>query len=324
MNRTTSLLAALLLCTAPAAAQITGGALDETPEGGLEEAAALYFAPPPDEEPLPAIDLAEVENAGAVALAIALGRVEEGIGACQDLRDEMQQLIGDTYGSYSVNPGWLRTYQNCLLRRGEEADAIDTAIEARQRELIARTAAVSETESEADSEASLRAADLMARLSARQSTVRRALRQEGRMQQAFVRYYNTGKRPDILNEAPPRPAVAVPAGERPLTGPAPIRIDPPARRPASEPVRTDILLPSDGTPPTADGTEPLSGAIILPDEPADAQPEGELPISTVPGPRDAEPAAGAPSRAATGAPTPLRPRGEPRRDGVTGQPSSPE
>ena len=301
MTRTLGLLAALSLAAAPAAAQVQGGVLDETPEGGLEEAAALYFAPPPDEEPMPAIDLDEARNAGAVALAIALGRVEEGIAACRDLRDEMQQLIGDSYGSYSVNPGWLRTYQNCLLRRGEEADAIDTAIEARQRELIARTAAGGEA-AEEDSDAALRAADLMARLSARQSTVRRALRREGRMQQAFVRYYNTGKRPDILNEEPERPQVAVPAGERPLTGPAPIRIDPPARR-QDAPMPSGASAGDQDTVAIPGGRRPATGddVVIAPDEP-----EGEAPLSTVPGPRD-EAAAPAPALRATGAPVPLRP-----------------
>lgn len=323
MIRTASILAALLLGGTAAAQTLTapGATLDETPEGGLEEAAALYFAPPADEEPMPAIDIAGVENAGAVALAIALGRVEEGIQACQDLRDEMQQLIGDTYGSYSVNPGWLRAYQNCLLRRGEEADAIEAAIEARQRELISRTAAATGTEDEADSEASLRAADLMARLSARQSAVRRALRQEGRMQQAFVRYYNTGTRPDILNEAPPRPAVAVPAGERPLTGPAPIRIEPPARRAPTgrdaEPARADILLPTD---PATPETPAFGGALVLPEA------AGEQPLSTVPGPRDEASAptrapASAPARA-TGAPMTLRSREAAPSE--AGEPSSPE
>ena len=326
MTRTISLLAGLFLGTAATAtAQISRAPIDETPPGGLEEAAALYFAPPTDEAVQDAIDLEATRNAGAVALAIALGQVEQGMDACRELRLEMQELIGDTYGSYAVNPGWLRTYQNCLVRRGEEADAIREAIEARQRELIERTAEsleageVSAAEAEANSEAALRAADLMARLSARQSAVRRALRQEGRMQQAFVRYYNTGVRPDALNEAPRRPSVAVPAGERPLGAPAPVRIDPPGRRPAAGlPGPTGEVDDAPATEPAASEPSALPG--LMRDRPR--TPEATLgeeePLRMMPGPseppaapvqrsvEDRGDAPKAPARA-TGAPVALRP-----------------
>ena len=195
--RTLTIIAALAALPGMAVAQGTGEAPDETPGGGMEEAAALYFAPPPTEEAKPAIDQARLVDAGTVRLAIMLGQVEDALGACQALRRDMQDLIGDTYGSYSVNPGWLRRYQACVLARSDEVRAIGRAVNARRTELISR---VGSGEDEAGD--AMRAADLMARLAARQSDVKIAVAREGRRQRAFVGYYNTGEFPDALRETP--------------------------------------------------------------------------------------------------------------------------
>ena len=210
--RTTFLIAALAALPMHAHAQGFGADVDETAGGGMEEAAALYFAPPPTEAAEAAIDVDRLSDAGTVQLAIALGQVEEGLSACQDLRRQMQVLIGDDYGSYSVNPGWLRRYQACVVARSQEVRAMGAAIRARQTALISRIGEA-EGEDEETAQDAMRAADLMARLSARQSDVKIEVAREGRRQRAFVEYYNTGEFPDALREEPRRPERQAPADE---------------------------------------------------------------------------------------------------------------
>ena len=277
--RTLPLLAALAALSGAAQAQVQGfGAdVDETAGGGMEEAAALYFAPPPTEAAEAAIDTDRLSDAGTVQLAIALGQVEDGLAACQELRRQMQALIGDDYGSYSVNPGWLRRYQACVVTRAQEARAVGQAIRARQTELISRIGAAEAEDDEAAQDA-MRAADLMARLSARQSDVKIAVAREGRRQRAFVRYYNTGEFPDALREEPPRPQVRVPAGERGL---APD--DVPLADAEEELVRPDTM----GGAILMDG-EAIEGAVPT-DVPDDAFPTPDF----------------TPPTDASGAPTPL-------------------
>ena len=266
-----AVLAALPLLGTTSLAQGFGADVDETAGGGMEEAAALYFAKPDTEDADAAIDQTRLGDMGTVQLAIALGQVEDGLSACQTLRREMQSLIGDTYGSYSVNPGWLRRYQDCVLTRAEEVRAVGRAIRARQTDLIARIGEEEEDE-EAAADA-MRAADLMARLSARQSDVKLAISREGRMQRAFVRYYNTGEMPDALREETPRPQVRVPAGERPLERPAPATdtlreapdaaadFAPPSLEPVSAPGVTPPAAATGAPTPLHDpGAEPSPGS----------------------------------------------------------------
>ena len=274
------MLAALAALPGLAQAQGFGVDVDETAGGGMEEAAALYFAPPPTEEAEAAIDTDRLGEAGTVQMAIMLGRVEEGLDACVALRREMQQLIGDDFGSYVVNPGWLRRYQACVVRRAEEARAVGGAVRARQTELISRVG-------KDESGDAMRAADLMARLAARQSEVKIAVAREGRRQRDFVRYYNTGQMPDSLREERARPQVRVPAGERGLpTRDRPTAMDDPSPSdlpgggailregeaiegavPVSAPAPEPLPMP-DFTPPAASGApvplhdpdaEPVSG-----------------------------------------------------------------
>lgn len=287
--RPTLLAIAALAAAAPQSAfaqqlgtQGFGADVDETAGGGLEEASALYFAPPPTEQAEPVLATDRLLDAGTVQLAIALGQVEEGLTACQALRREMQALIGDTYGSYSVNPGWLRRYQSCVVTRAEEVRAVGKAINARQTELISRIGASEAVDAPEGGGDAMRAADLMARLSARQSAVKLAITREGRRQRAFVRYYNTGEFPDALREVTARPQVRVPAGERPLEGPAP----------------TPIAAPVPAAPPAFDDarfeTTPVGS---LPPEPVSI--EEQIPDDSFPTPDFTPP------EAASGAPVPL-------------------
>ena len=263
MRQIVSLSTAAALLLGTAAAQDFTTDVDPRPDGGLEEISAVYFAEPPQEEAAEAVSAETLDGAGAVALAISLGRVEEALEECRGLRRDMQRLIGDTYGSYSVNPGWLKRYQSCVLARSEETRAIGTAIRLRQRELIAANTDADEGTEEA--EAALRAADLMARLSARQSAVKLAIRREARKQKALVQYYNTGEMPEALKERPRRPAVAVPAGETPLNGPAPVRIE-------GVPLQRGDVIELRPEP----GKAPLEGAIVMPDaEEAESAPAAD-------------------------------------------------
>ena len=283
--RTLPLLAALAALSGTAHAQGFGTQVDETAGGGMEEAAALYFAPPPTEEAEAAIDTARLPEAGTVQLAIALGQIEEGLAACQDLRRQMQSLIGDTYGSYSVNPGWLRRYQACVVARAEEVRAAGAAIRARQTDLISRIGS-EEAEDVDAAEDAMRAADLMARLAARQSDVKIEVSREGRRQRAFVGYYNTGEFPDALRETPKRAQVRVPAGERGLPRDRPVLRDVPGAAPDLAPSPTDASIDADS---------PLGGAILMPgDELPNAVPDDAFPTPDF-----------TPPEGATGAPTPL-------------------
>ena len=144
-------------------------------------------------------------------------------------------------GGQHRSPGWRGAFL-----------FVGTAIRQRQRELIAANTDADEGTEEA--EAALRAADLMARLSARQSAVKLAIRREARKQKALVQYYNTGEMPEALKERPRRPAVAVPAGETPLNGPAPVRIE-------GVPLQRGDVIELRPEP----GKAPLEGAIVMPD-----------------------------------------------------------
>lgn len=161
---------------------------------GPEEMAVTYAAPPATEAASPAVTADELSGASAVALAISLGRVETALGECRAIREDVSGLIGDRPGARSVDAGWLRAYQACVLARAGEAKAVGEAIRERQGALLAQQG---DGEAVTD-EAAARANDLMARLSARQSEVRLAVRRELDQQKALVRYYNTGERPAEL------------------------------------------------------------------------------------------------------------------------------
>jgi hypothetical protein len=151
---------------------------------GPEEVAAEYFAPPETTD-VPRVVTAEgLRGAGAIALATRLGEVQAALAGCKRLRFEMEALIGDTYGSYSVNPGWLNRYQNCLVARNQEQRLIGTAIDERRRQVLEAN----------EGTAALRASDVMARLSVYQIEVKDAVQKEFAAQKEFVRYYNTGQR----------------------------------------------------------------------------------------------------------------------------------
>ena len=279
----TLLIAAAFLPAAAGAqgsSQGFGADVDETAMGGLEEAAALYRAAPPTERAESVVDDAALADAGTVQLAIALGQVEEGVRACRTLRQEMQALIGEDYGSYAVNPGWLRRYQSCILTRADEAQRIGDAIDVRQRELIGRVGAAGD---EASSDDAMRAADLMARLGARQSAVKLAVAQEGRLQRAFVRYYNTGQMPEVLRAVPAR--AEAPTPRAPLAPRVPASDTPGA----AAPFAPATPAPQEAPPSVHDArygepSEPLPPAV-----PDDAFPTPDF----------------APPRGADGAPVPL-------------------
>lgn len=158
---------------------------------GPEEIAARYFAPPPSLVTQTVFDDSDVAGAGALTLASTLGEVEEALALCKRMRYQMEALIGDTYGSYTVHPGWLKAYQECILTRDAEVKRLGAAIDARERALL----------DGADAESAQRAADVMARLAIYHLQVKTSVREEVRAQKDFVRYYNTGNRSETAGKA---------------------------------------------------------------------------------------------------------------------------
>ncbi|MBB4657654.1 hypothetical protein [Parvularcula dongshanensis] len=281
-------LLALLAFGAPAFAQDLSEAVDQTPEGGMEEAAARYRAEPPAEVAPATVTAAGLEGASEVDLAMAIANVETGLEACRDLRFDMQGLIGAAPGAYAINPGWLRAYQSCLLRRGEESKLVRAAISRRRTEVIGEVGdAGGDTE-----QAALRAADQLSRLSARQSELALAVQREARLQKDFVRYYNTGEKPASLGGQRSAPAASTP---------------PAGAAPSDEPIEA-APMPEQTLPP-AEQPGSVDGALIVPDQMTEPMPAQDAPPTPEPGtppfdPTPDEPEA--PLTEASGAPMRLR------------------
>ena len=105
------------------------------------------------------------------------------------MRLEMEALIGERHGSYSVHPDWVAGYQSCLQTRFAEINAIGKAIKTREQALL----------SGLDAETAVRTADAMARLTVYQMDVKHAVVKEVDNQKTFVKFYNYGNK---LDEAP--------------------------------------------------------------------------------------------------------------------------
>lgn len=177
----------MILSTVFSALALMGSAFQPIPAGpddGPEAVAAQYFAPPTSTEVERVTSTARLERAGPITLARSIGKVEDALAECRALRQQMETLIGDNYGSYSVHPDWVEGYKNCLETRFAEIKEIKTAIERREKALL----------SGQDADAAVRAADAMARLTLYQLDVRKAIEAEVSEQKNFVKYYNTGNR----------------------------------------------------------------------------------------------------------------------------------
>ncbi|MEM9235063.1 MAG: hypothetical protein AAGA69_12595, partial [Pseudomonadota bacterium] len=157
-----------LTLSALSAMAMTAQPLPAGPDEGPEAIAAQYFAPPNSKEAQRVVSDRTLERAGPITLARSIGRVEEALAQCKAMRFQMEALIGDNYGSYSVHPDWLDGYQSCLEVRFEEIGDIKDAIDRRQQALL----------SGQDAENAVRAADAMARLSVYQLDVRKEIEAE--------------------------------------------------------------------------------------------------------------------------------------------------
>ena len=186
------------LLAAAAALTLSSQPMPANPDDGPESRAAHYFAPPDSTEAQNVVDTSRLGYAGPITLARSIGLVEDGLGQCVTMRKQMEELIGDTYGSYSVHPDWVDSYQSCLQTRHQEIKEIGTAISKRQKDLMDGK----------DAEAALRMSDAMARLTVYRGEVKRAIEAEGKRQKDFVAYYNTGNKPreDMVPEDRPVPS----------------------------------------------------------------------------------------------------------------------
>ena len=117
-----------------------------------------------------------------VNLAVRLNRIEKEIAKCQVVRNDVEKIIGDRPGSYSVDIGWVKVYQNCLVQRRNEMDRLLKKVNQRQAEIVTA----------AGDDGASRQWDMIARVNARYSEVRLHLNSEFKRQADFVEYYNTG------------------------------------------------------------------------------------------------------------------------------------
>lgn len=120
---------ALLISLAIATVQPVPAGTDEGPES----IAALYFAPLESTEAPRVVKSSRLERSGPITLAQSIGKVEEALANCKALRLQMETLIGDDYGSYSVHPDWVEGYKSCLTVRYAEIQEIGDAIDRRQK-----------------------------------------------------------------------------------------------------------------------------------------------------------------------------------------------
>ncbi len=117
-----------------------------------------------------------------VNLAVRLNRIEKEIAKCQAVRNDVEKIIGDRPGSYSVDIGWVKVYQNCLVQRRNEMDRLLKKVNQRQAEIVTA----------AGDDGASKQWDMIARVNARYSEVRLHLNSEFKRQADFVEYYNTG------------------------------------------------------------------------------------------------------------------------------------
>lgn len=162
--------------------------LESVDEIVTEEEAVLssvnYKAPPEDESAEPVVEFTQLRYASEIDMNRALSAVEEGLQACIDLRQQIETRIGSTFGSYSVNSGWLRAYNACVLQRHKDIRTVGNAIEARRRDIIAGGA----------DEGATTMTGMVDRLVARQSAIKLAISEEMDMVGPLFAYYNTGVR----------------------------------------------------------------------------------------------------------------------------------
>ncbi len=141
-----------------------------------------YQAPPNSTDVDSLFNQQMLDFPSEVDLVIHLNAIESEVAKCQQLRSEIESRIGDRPGSYNVNIGWVKSYQNCLVQRRNEMDRLLKSMNKLQTETL----------SNAGDEGATTAWDLIAKLNARFSEVRLALNSEFRTQASFVEYYNTG------------------------------------------------------------------------------------------------------------------------------------
>lgn len=174
ITATLLLMASMDIAPAPAA-----------PEEGPESVAAHYFAPPTQTDAVALISEPELAAAGPISLSFEMREVEQGLKACTAMRTQMETLLGDKHGSYSVHPDWVEGYQNCLLTRYDEILTLGDTLMTRETELISGQTA----------EDAVRTADAMAHLKVYQLKIKRAVFKEVKNQKDFVVFYNTGSTP---------------------------------------------------------------------------------------------------------------------------------
>ena len=168
-----------------AAALSAGMAVQPVPAGpdaGPEAISAHYYGPPTTTEAPRVVAKSLLAKAGPIGLARSIGKVDEALAQCKSMRLQMEALIGDVHGSYTVHPDWVAGYQSCLEVRFDEIKDVREAIDARQQNLL----------NGEDGEAAMRAADAVARLMVYQIDVRKAVEAELQEQKAFVEFYNFG------------------------------------------------------------------------------------------------------------------------------------
>lgn len=164
------------------AALTLGSAAMAQEEEGPEAIAARYFSPPPGYEMEYVVTREKAHDAGALALAGYLSDVELALDECRQNRTQMEWLLSLDTGSYSVHPGWIRRYQDCLKAREQEIEIMGEAITNRRTALLGQFGG----------EEASRTANSMAELDAFRTQLKISLRREFEIQKDLIEAYNAG------------------------------------------------------------------------------------------------------------------------------------
>lgn len=143
-----------------------------------------YLAPPETMAAKQTFSAQSLRFASTTELAVLLAQLTDQTSNCTRAREQVEQRIGTRPGSYSVNTGWVRAYQNCLLQRKKELVLFEQALTKRYLSLIEG----------GGEEGATQLTGLVDRLSQKHSALKLQVRREIRLQKKFVAYYNSGQK----------------------------------------------------------------------------------------------------------------------------------
>ena len=143
-----------------------------------------YMAPPDTENPAADTTREKLQVASDVEVAITLANIERSLKTCQELRETIENKIGDRPGSYSIDKGWVGKYQKCLLQRKTDLDLVGDKLQQRYVSIIEG----------GGEEGATQLTDFVDKMNTKQSQLILDTVKEIRLQKKLVQYYNTGQK----------------------------------------------------------------------------------------------------------------------------------